>query len=374
MEIMNWLLIFIPIAFGLDHWHVAAPFVIFIVSALAIIPLAVLLEKATGALAHHMGPNYGGLMSATMGTAPELIIGISALNHGLIDMLKAAIAGSVLGSLLFGVGMSMFVGGIGRPFQTFDRNMVSLNSALLMLGTFGMIIPAVFESSTDVNREISLQISITLLLIYAVSIIHTLLRGGHAVTNKLTDVILNSADATPPDIPPGYPAEDYAAALKTPEWTRNTALVILGAVGIGLALVSDILTGSVQQAADTMGLNPVFAGVFLLAMVGNIPQYMNAISFARKNQMTLALSINLGSTTQLALLVAPVMVISGTVMGLNMNLLFSNFELIGVILAVHVARSLIADNRSTWFEGLLLIGVYAMLGIGFYYLPNPATG
>ncbi|QFY42276.1 calcium/proton exchanger [Candidatus Methylospira mobilis] len=357
MQWINLLLIFIPIAFGLDHWH-ADPFIVFIASALAIMPLAMLMEKATDALASYLGPSYGGLLSATMGNAPELIIGISALNHGLIDMLKGSIAGSVLGTLLFGVGLSMFVGGLGRPFQTFDRDMVSINSSLLMLGTFSMIIPAVFDFTTDVDQEISLHISVTLLLIYVASIIHTLVRDG-----RNTDSI---------DIPPGHPVAK-PKTKETPEWSRNTALAILAAVAVALAVVSDLLTGSIQPAADAMGLNPVFAGVFLLAMVGNIPQYMNSVSFAHKNKMTLALSINLGSTTQLVLLVAPLLVISGTLMGLKMNLLFSNFELIGVILSVNIARSLIADNRSTWFEGLLLIGVYAMLGFGFYYLPHTAA-
>lgn len=366
---MNWLLMFIPIAAGLDHWH-SNPLLIFLTSALALLPLASLMEKATETLAHYMGPSYGGLMSATMGNAPELIIGISALNHGLIDMLKGSIAGSVLGTLLFGVGLSMFVGGIGRPFQSFDRDMVSLNSSLLMLGTFGMIIPAVFDFTTDVDQEISLHISVTLLLIYIASIIHTLLSNRQTSANKMTDVILENAHTETLDIPPGYPIEALTEEMETPVWSRNAALAMLVAVAVALALISDILTGSVQPSADAMGLNPVFAGVFFLAMVGNIPQYMNSVSFARRNRMTLALSINLGSTTQLTLLVAPLLVICGTLMGLNMNLLFSNFELIGVILSVYIVRSLIFDNRSTWLEGLLLIGVYAMLGFGFYYLPK----
>jgi Ca2+:H+ antiporter len=159
-----------------------------------------------------------------------------------------------------------------------------------------------------------------------------------------------------------------------PDWSRNRALAILAGVAVALALVSDLLTDSIQPAAARMGLTPVFAGVFLLAMVGNVPQYMNSVSFAYRNQMTLALSINLGATTQLALMVAPLLVISGAVMGLPMNLLFSPFELVGIILSVLTARSLIADNTSTWLEGLMLVGVYAMLGVGFYHLPAASAG
>jgi Ca2+:H+ antiporter len=143
----------------------------------------------------------------------------------------------------------------------------------------------------------------------------------------------------------------------------------LAAVTVTLAIVSDLLTGSIQPAADAMGLTPVFAGVFLLAMVGNIPQYMNSITFATKDQMTLALSINLGATTQLVAMVAPVLVIAGVLMGLDMNLRFSSFELVGVILSVIIVRSVIADASSNWLEGVLLIGVYLMLGFGFFHIP-----
>lgn len=354
---LNWLLVFIPIAFGLDRYGVD-PLVIFAASAVAIIPLASLMEQATDALAHYLGPTYGGLLSATMGNAPELIIGISALRNGLIDILKGSIAGSVLGTLLFGLGITIISGGLKKPVQTFDRDMVSINSALLMLATFGLVIPAVFTFSSNVNQEISLEISIVLLLIYLASMADTIMTSRSPVGRKGIEAALKEKGEEQPEV-----AEVF------PNWSRNTALGILAVVAVALALVSDLLTGSLQPAADAMGLTPVFAGVFLLAMVGNIPQYMNSVSFAYKSRMTLALSINLGATTQLALMVAPLLVIAGSLMGLHMNLLFSKFELVGIILSVIIARSLIADNTSTWLEGVMLVGVYAMLGVGFFYAP-----
>ncbi|MDD1649506.1 MAG: hypothetical protein LUO80_03825 [Methylococcaceae bacterium] len=285
---MNWLLVFIPIAFGLD-WYRVDPLVIFAASAVAIIPLASLMEQATDALAHYLGPTYGGLLSATMGNAPELIIGISALRNGLIDILKGSIAGSVLGTLLFGLGITIISGGLKKPVQTFDRDMVSINSALLMLATFGLVIPAVFTFSSNVNQEISLEISIVLLLIYLASMAYTIMTSRSPVGRKGIEAALKEKGEEQPEV-----AEVF------PNWSRNTALGILAAVAVALALVSDLLTGSLQPAADAMGLTPVFAGVFLLAMVGNIPQYMNSVSFAYKSRMTLALSINLADGGTLA--------------------------------------------------------------------------
>jgi Ca2+:H+ antiporter len=357
---MNWVLVFIPVAFGLD-WFGASPIVVFIASAAAIIPLASLMEQATEALAHYLGPTYGGLLSATMGNAPELIIGISALRHGLIDVLKGSIAGSVLGTLLFGLGITIISGGLRKPVQSFDRDMVAINSALLMLATFGLVVPAVFNFSGTANEEISLEIAVVLLLIYLASIVYTILTSRPTLGKPAVAVELREKGL--PEI-----------AEPVPDWSRNRALGILAAVAVALAFVSDLLTGSIQPAADAMGLTPVFAGVFLLAMVGNVPQYMNSVSFAYKNQMTLALSINLGATTQLALMVAPLLVITGSLMGTPMNLLFSQFELVGIILSVIIARSLIADNTSTWLEGVMLVGVYAMLGFGFFHLPGGSAG
>lgn len=358
---LNWLLVFIPIAFGLD-WLGANPIVVLIASAAAIIPLASLMEQATEALAHYLGPTYGGLLSATMGNAPELIIGISALRHGLIDVLKGSIAGSILGTLLFGLGITIISGGLRKPMQSFDRDMVAINSALLMLATFGLVVPAVFRVSAQVEQEISLEIALVLLLIYVASMVYTILTSHPTVGKEAVEEAL---------LEKGLELPEPAAA---PHWSRTTALSMLAAVAVGLAFVSDLLTGAIQPAADAMGLTPVFAGVFLLAMVGNIPQYMNSVSFAYKNQMTLALSINLGATTQLALMVAPLLVMTGWLMGAHMDLLFSKFELVGIMLSVIIVRSLIADNTSTWLEGVMLVGVYAMLGFGFYYLPAASAG
>jgi len=352
---LNWLLIFIPIALGLEYWGVN-PIAVFLASAAAIVPLAKLMEQATESLAQYLGPTYGGLLSATMGNAPELIIGITALRHGLVEVLKGSIAGSVIGTLLFGVGETIIAGGLSKPVQRFDREMVVINSALLMVATFGLVVPAAFHFSARTDEDISIEISVVLLLVYLASLVHTMTTKKPTEGLAAVQVELKERGE--------LPAEEA-----TPAWSRSRALLVMAAVAVALAFVSDLLTGSIQPAADAVGLTPVFAGVFLLAMVGNIPQYMNSTAFARKDQMTLALSINLGATTQLVTLVAPLLVIVGAFMGLDMNLHFSSFELVGVILAVIIARSVTGDASSNWLEGVLLVGVYLMLGFAFFHMP-----
>ena len=180
---LNWLLVFIPISLILNHLG-AEPIIVFLASAAAIVPLASLMEQATDVLAHYLGPTYGGLLSATMGNAPELIIGISALRDGLIEVLKGSIAGSVLGTLLFGLGTTIVAGGLKKPVQTFDQHMVAVNSSLLMLATFGLIVPAVFHFSGKTDQELSLEISIILLLSYLASMAYTLFTH-HPTVGKL---------------------------------------------------------------------------------------------------------------------------------------------------------------------------------------------
>jgi Ca2+:H+ antiporter len=355
--VMRWFLLFTPLAFSLKAFSVD-PSIVFLASTMAIIPLAKLMEEATSVLAKSMGPTYGGLLNATMGNAPELIIGLFALQNGLIDMLKASIAGSIIGTLLFGVGATMIAGGLKQRVATFDNSMIAMNLALLSVTAFGLLVPAVFNFSTVIDQEISVHISILMLFIYLASIVYTLQDKSLPLTTGSVEQALNQQHK--------HPIEPMEAP---PHWSNRTALILLMGVTVAISFMSDLLTSSIQPAADAMHLTPSFAGVFLLSMVGNIPQYINSVSFASKQQLTLALSVNLSSTTQLALLVAPVLVLMGQAMGLDMNLRFNQFELMGILLAVLISRHLLGDQRSTWLEGFMLIMVYFMLGIGFYYLP-----
>jgi Ca2+:H+ antiporter len=358
---LHWLLVFIPVAIALD-WMGANPILVFLVSALAIVPLAELMGDATEALAGYLGPTLGGLLNATLGNAPEIIIALFALNKGLIGIVKASLTGSIIGNLLFGLGASMVAGGLKIRNQTFDSNVARMNGALLTLASFGLVIPAIYRFSPsagpEIGREVSLEISAILFLVYLASLVFTLVskpvvgQAGVKAEKKETGAE-----------PAGVKEEEKVG------WSRNQALGILAAVAIGLAIMSEVLTGALEPAAESLRLTPRFAGVFLLALVGNAAEMFNAIRFARKDKMDLAIGITVGASTQVALLVAPVLVFASYFMGQDMNLLFSPYEMWAVIMAVYVARNLIYDGSSNWLEGLVLLGLYFMLGIGFFYLP-----
>ena len=356
---VNWLLAFIPVAIALN-WYGAKPILVFAVSALALVPLASLTEDATDALASYVGPTWGGLLSASLGNAPEIIIGFFALRQGLVKVVKSSLAGSIIGNLLFGLGLSMFAGGLKHGTQSFNRQVAGMNAGLLMLAAAGLIIPAVFHhSSAAVARGISLEISAVLFAVYPASLVYTLVTSRPALGKEAVRAQVETCTE-----PPGGEAG----------WSRNNAIGILTVVTIGLAIMSEILTDAIEPASESLGLTPVFAGVFLLALIGNIAQIFNAVSFARSDKMDLSLGVTVGSSIQVALVVAPVLVFSGELMGQSMDLLFSRFEMVAVGLSVLVTRQLIQDGQSNWLEGLMLVAVYLMLGIGFYNLPARAAG
>jgi Ca2+:H+ antiporter len=362
MKPLYWLLAFIPIALGLG-WTKQDSILIFAVSALAIVPLAALMGDATEALAEFLGPTWGGLLNATLGNAPEIIISIFALRDGLVEIVKSSLTGSVLGNLLFGVGLSMFAAGVKNPRreQTFDPKVARINAALLMLAAFGLVIPAIFVASSPnpIKRSISLEIAGALFLLYLASLVYTVLRHRAAV----------GVQAAEAELPAHHRA--LAAGTHAPRWGRNKALLILAGVAVALAFMSELLTGAIEPASKRLGFTPIFSGVFLLALVGNAAELFNAIRFARKDQMDLALGITMGASTQVALLVAPVLVFAGYFLGQDMNLIFSHFEIVSIGLAVMVTRALTYDGASNWLEGLMLIVLYVMLGFGFYHMPVP---
>ena len=299
MKPLNALLVFIPVAIALDRL-VDKPILVFVTSALAIIPLAGLMGDATEALADYLGPTLGGLLNATLGNAPEIIIALFALNRGLIDMVKASITGSIVGNLLFGLGASMVAGGLKVRDQKFDGNVARMNGALLTLACFGLIIPAIYRLSplaeNDPGPEVSLEISAILFLVYLASLAFTL------VTSK---AVVGQAGVKAEKVEAGTGPQQEVEPEEKTGWGRNQALVILIVVTIALAIMSEILTGVVDPAAKTLHLTERFAGVFLLAVVGNAAELFNAIRFARRDKMDLAIGITVGASTQVALLVAP---------------------------------------------------------------------
>jgi Ca2+:H+ antiporter len=359
----NWLLVFIPIGIGLN-WIGASPILVFLASALAIVPLAGLMGDATEVLAGYLGPTLGGLLNATLGNAPEIIISSFALHAGLVSMVKSSLTGSIIGNLLFGLGAAFFAGGIKhRPTQKFDPQAARQSSALLTLASFGLIIPAVTLYSTKASREISQEIALVLFLVYLASLVAILLSQKAVMGKEGVKASLKEKGERP----------DEVSAEPEVRWSRNQALGILAAVTIGLAIMSEILTGALEPASEKMNLTPLFAGVFLLALVGNAAELAAAVRFARKDQMDLCVGVTVGASVQVGLLVAPVLVFLGIIMGRDMNLVFSPLELIAIVMAIYLTRNLTYDGESNWLEGLVLVAVYLMFGVGFYYHPGTET-
>jgi Ca2+:H+ antiporter len=363
---LNWLLVFIPLAIILD-WIGADPILLFVVSGLAIVPLAGLMGDATEALAEYLGPTLGGLLNATLGNAPEIIISVFALHRGLIGIVKSSLTGSIIGNLLLGLGLSMVAGGLKVRTQTFDPRVARVNGALLVLASFGLIVPAIYgltpAGADSPARHISLEIAVILFLVYLSSLVYTLVThrpvvGKAGVKAEKKEVGEAAAVVDQPEVP----------------WSRNKALLVLALVSVALAFMSEILTGAVDPAAKRMGFTPLFAGVFLLASVGNAAELINAVRFARNDKMDLAIGVTVGASTQVALLVAPVLIFAAQFLGQDMNLIFTRYEMWAVVLAVFITRLLIYDGESTWLEGLMLLAIYLMLGVGFFHLPASVAG
>lgn len=352
---LNLLLIFIPIALGLD-WYEASPILVFIASGLAIVPLAGLMGQSTESLSVFIGPTLGGLLAATMGNAPELIISIFALKAGLYDVVKASITGSIVGNLLLGLGLAILLGGLRHERQKFNATAAGMSSGLLTLAGIGLIVPALFHFTSQQEEELSTEISFVLFLAYLLSLVFTLKTHQHLFRAEATKLDKGSA--------PQKAQEEEAA------WNKNKALGILTAVTIGIAFMSEILTGAIEPAAASIGLTPIFAGVIFLAVFGNAAELINSVRFARSNQMDLVMGIVVGASTQVMMFVAPMLVFVSYLLGPNpLDLLFVPFEIAGIVIAIVVSGSLTKDGESHWMEGVMLLGVYLILAIGFFFLP-----
>ena len=329
------------------HLLELSPLLTFACSAAALVPLGALMEESTEELAEHLGPTLGGLLNATLGNAPELIIACMALSKGLQDVVKASIAGSILGNLLFANGLAMAIGGWGRKSQRFSHENAGLNSGLLFLAVVALIVPAMFEHTTVGTDGISFQVAIVLIVVYLISL-------AYVISNPHTPVGPGMPD------PPTEPGEEHhSRGIMRP-------LGMLLAITLGVAFMSEILTDAIGPTADALGLTTVFTGVFLLASAGNLAQTYNAVQFARSDNMELTLATTVGSSTQVALLVAPVLVFVSLAFGKPMDLVFSKLELFALLVATVAVRNTTADGVSNWMEGVLLVGVYALLGIAFF--------
>jgi Ca2+:H+ antiporter len=354
-NILNVLLIFVPIAIVLEYVVHARPEWIFVSSCLAIIPLAGLMGKATEHLAEHVGEGIGGLLNATFGNAAELIIAIMALRAGLYDVVKASLTGSIIGNILLVFGLSALVGGVRFPVQTFNKTAANLGTTMLTLAAIGLVVPAIFHyvvagSPVVAEQDLSLEISIILITTYVLSLVFTLRTHRHLYC--------------------GGHGEEADEAMGTEGWSTGRSLLVLLIATAFVALMSEFLVGAVVATAKSFGMTEVFVGVILVAIIGNAAEHSTAVLMAIKNKMDIAINIAVGSSIQIALFVAPIMVFLSYVIGPQpMDLIFTNFEVLAITLSVAIMALISQDGESNWMEGVQLLAVYAILGIAFYFLP-----
>lgn len=350
------LLVFIPIAIAAEKLEWSA-LTVFGLSAIAIVPLAMWLSTATEEIALVLGPSIGGLLNAVFGNATELIIALIALKEGLVDIVKASITGSIISNLLLVMGLSMLLGGFRYKEQEFQPVVARMNGSTMTLAVIAIVIPATVISTSNVVQASAVQnlsvfVAIVLIAVYALSLVFSLKTHSY-----LYDVGVVDHEGATDD---HDPAEKPNLAL----WVG-----VLLAATVGVAIVSEIFVGAVDEATAGLGLTPLFTGVILLPLVGGAAEYVTAVRVAMKNNMDLSVSVAMGSSLLVALLVAPILVIVGLLIGQPMDLNFNLFEVIAVAIAVIIANIVSLDGRSNWLEGLLLLATYAILGAAFYFHP-----
>ena len=357
---LDFLLFALPVAIALRYvpaWHNGT--LLFVASALAIVPLAGWMGRATEQLASRAGAGVGGFLNATFGNAAELIIGLVALSKGLTGVVKASITGSIIGNLLLVLGVSILAGGLRHTHQTFNQTAARSSTASLGLGAIALLIPTIFHQSAltrgggwteAAEQRLSLAIVIVLFLTYFFSLLF------HLVTHR--------------ELFSG-PAENLGdEEAPWPLWQAITALAIATAL---ISWLSEFLVGSIESARHGLGLTEMFVGVVIVALVGNAAEHSTAVLMAWKNKMDLSLSIATGSSLQMALFVTPLLVFSSYAFGDPMNLEFSLPEIAAIVLSVWIVGQISGDGESNWLEGVQLLSVYVITGILFYFLPAIPT-
>ncbi len=323
-----------------------------IVSSLAILPLAYLMGLATEELAKHMGPALGGLFNVSFGNAVEIIIGIAALRAGLIRLVQASITGSIIGNILLILGLSLLVGGFRHKRQTFERRAAGMRSTLLILATAGLVMPSLFllvaiePIPQDTLVLVSVAIAILLLVAYAGALVFSFHTHRHLFN-------------------PGGEMEGEVA-----HWSRRYAFLVLASATALVAVVAEIFIQAVEESIVVFGFSQLFLGVIVLSIVGNAAEHGSAVLMAWRNRMNLSVGIALSSSTQIALFVTPILVFASLVIGNVLTLAFGLFELIAIGLGIAIAGAVARDGESNWFQGFMLLIVYAIIAVAFFFLPS----
>ena len=369
--ILYGMLLFVPVVLGIELLHVEVPpLVLFILSGLAIIPLADFIGEATEEIAVHIGPKWGGLLNATLGNAAELIITIFAIRRGLYELVRASIAGSILGNLLLILGLSLLLGGLKNGIQKFDRRTASLNATLGLLAVFALLVPSLFDVAIQDNLAaetgLSEGVAIIMIVLYALYVVYSFTTGsepGH-VAHKPEHLGENGESELAGD----------ATEHHEPKWSIRFSIAVLAAATIGIVFMSESLVVAVEAVTLQFDfITEIFIGLIIIPLVGNVAEHLVAVQVAFKNKMELSLAVSLGSSLQIALFVAPVLVFISLFMGPEgagpLLLVFSEFELIALLGATLIAGYVAQDGESNWFEGAMLLGVYFIVAMAFFFLP-----
>lgn len=347
MKYLQLLLVFVPIAIVAEllHWNET---VVFATSALGMMPLAGILGDATEDLAAHAGPRAGGLINATLGNAAELIITIFALKEGLLELVKASITGSILGNILLVLGFSLFLGGMRNGIQTFDRRQAGISATMMTLSVIALGIPTLFGTAVGQRNagpveQLSISVAVIVIVLYILSLIFSFVsdRDGPAIDH-----------------------EQHEARRTMP-----VAVGLLLIATIFIAWLSEILVGAVEPVVESLGITEFFLGIIIVPLVGNVAEHLVGVQAAVKNRMDLSLAISLGSSMQIALFVAPLLVFVSIALGHPMDLIFNSFELASLGFAVLIASLIALDGESNWLEGAQLLAVYTIIALAFFFLP-----
>jgi Ca2+:H+ antiporter len=340
-----WLLVFVPVSIFFE-FVVKQPVAIFATCCLAILPLAALLGRATQELAIQSGPRIGGLLNATFGNITELIISILLVAAGQFTVVKASLIGSILGNLFLVMGASVFAGGLRFREQVFSRQSAGVHSSSLLLAVTALIMPALFVNTTPSTPGqrlvLSAVVAVVLIALYAAALLFTLVTHVHLFRT---------------------PASGEKA-----EWSRRRAILVLLGTAILVGVESEFLVGSLEPTVQALGLSRVFVGLVIVAIIGNAAEHASAVLFAIRNKMDVAMEISFGSSTQIALFVAPLLVFVSLLIGHPMDFVFSGLEVIAVALATIIVAAIVLDGRSNWLEGAQLLGAYVIIAATFFFV------
>ena len=362
--VFRWLLLLVPASLALTYLVHASPLIQFVAAIVGIVPLAEWIRRATDELARTLGSAIGGLLNVTFGNVAELLLAIFVLLDGHADVVKGQITGSIIGNSLLGLGLAIVAGSWGREKQTFNRASAGRLSSLLMLCVIALLLPALFHlterasasaaATSHVDERLSLGVSVVLIAVYVANLVYSLVTHRDVFASPDEDDVADTG------------TKETAHAAPWPTWISTAVLV--GATAL-VAWEAEIVSAALTDTASTLGVTTFFLGVIVLAVIGNAAEYLSAVYFARRNRMSMAMSITVGSSIQVALLVAPLLVLLSYMLGRPMNLVFSNpLELIAIASVAFIVNSIAQDGESTWFEGVLLLAVYALFVLAFYFV------